>query len=189
MGLSHRTCQSTMLVGSNCFEIWAMLKAQIPFLMTRCFDPEPTIFFNNFGNHQNRIWKKPCKFEQEMLSHKGNPATVCTWRYFSRSAHQTISWYDRSVASEMGARGGSGVTCFDRHWAGSGSQLWVDGPDVRSCFWEARWRRRGSYSCFSRSVNYMFFPNHSTQLISGMEQHEESQYVERSPVFGGLRTH
>ena len=50
-------------------------------------------------------------------------------------------------------------------------------------------RRRGSYSCFSRSVNYMFFPNHSTQLISGMEQHEESQYVERSPVSGSLKTH
>ena len=65
--------EQTNIVMGECFEIWAMLKAQIPFLMTCCFDPEPTIFFNNFGNHQNRIWKKPCKFEQEMLSHKGSP--------------------------------------------------------------------------------------------------------------------
>ena len=43
------------------------LKLRFPFFDDSLFDPEPTIFFNNFGNHQNRIWKKPCKFEQEML--------------------------------------------------------------------------------------------------------------------------
>ena len=120
------------------------LKLRFPFFDDSLFDPEPTIFFNNFGNHQNRIWKKPCKFEQEMLSHKGNPATVCTWRYFSRSAHQTISWYDRSVASEMGARGGSGVTCWPVR-GGIREPVVVGRSRCEELFWEARWRRRGSY--------------------------------------------
>ena len=52
------------------------LKAQIPLFDDSLFwSKNQQYFCNNFGNQQNRIWKKPWKFEQEMLSHKGSPGS------------------------------------------------------------------------------------------------------------------
>ena len=110
----------------ECFEIWALLRSQNLFLMTCCFDPEPTIFLSTLETTKIEFERNPVNLSKKCCHTKEALVLPKEWGICAPWGGMLPCGRNYHVQS--------GVTCFDRYGAGSGIQLWVDGPDVRSCF-------------------------------------------------------